>query len=120
MLAWFRAKRNFVLLNLYPYNNGHVMVAPHRHVKSLEFLSDAELLDCMRLVNKTKCAIDKHLKPHGYNIGVNVGRVGGAGFAGHVHIHIVPRWIGDTNFMPVLADTKIVSASLDGMYKTLT
>lgn len=114
-----RSEHSFSMLNLYPYNNGHVMVAPYRHVKSLEKLSDAELLDCMKLVNMTKTMIDKKLKPHGYNIGVNIGRVGGAGFAGHVHIHIVPRWAGDTNFMPVVANTKIVSESLDAMHELL-
>ena len=114
-----RSKHSFSMLNLYPYNNGHVMVAPYRHVKSLEELKDAEMADVMRLVNRTKVALDKKLKPHGYNIGLNVGRTGGAGFAGHVHIHIVPRWEGDTNFMPVTAGTKIVSESLDAMYKLL-
>ena len=114
-----RGSHSFSILNLYPYNNGHVMVAPYRHVKTLEGLSDAELLDCMKLVNKTKILIDKKLKPHGYNIGANIGKVGGAGFAGHVHIHIVPRWAGDTNFMPIVANTKVVSESLDAMYKLL-
>ena len=107
------------MLNIYPYNNGHVMVAPRRHVKSLELLSEPELLDLMKLVNSTKLELDKKLKPDGYNIGMNIGKVGGAGFAGHVHVHIVPRWIGDTNFMPITADTKIVSESLDAMYKLL-
>lgn len=107
------------MLNLYPYNNGHVMVAPYRHVKDLGALREAELLDLMKLVNKVKRRIDKRLKPHGYNIGINIGKIGGAGFAGHVHIHVVPRWTGDTNFMPLVADTKIVSESLDAMQKIL-
>jgi len=114
-----RSRYSFSMLNLYPYNNGHVMVAPYRHVKSLEGLKDAEMADLMRLVNRTKTALDKKLKPHGYNIGLNIGRIGGAGFARHVHIHIVPRWESDTNFMPVIAGTKIVSESLDAMYKLL-
>jgi ATP adenylyltransferase len=114
-----RSRYSFSMLNLYPYNNGHVMIAPYRHVKSLEELKDAQTADVMRLVNRTKVALDKKLKPHGYNIGLNIGRAGGAGFAGHVHIHIVPRWEGDTNFMPVTAGTKIVSESLDAMYKLL-
>ena len=108
------------MLNLFPYNNGHVMVAPYRHVKSLELLSGEELLDLMNLVNKTKIILDKKIKPHGYNIGLNIGKIGGAGFAGHIHIHIVPRWAGDTNFMPLIADSKVVSESLDAMYKLLT
>ena len=110
-----RSKHSFSMLNLYPYNNGHVMVAPYRHVKSLELLSDAEIADLIRLVNKMKLRIDKTLKPDGYNIGMNLGKTGGAGFAGHIHIHIVPRWTGDTNFMPVLSGTKVVSESLDAM-----
>jgi len=107
------------MLNLYPYNNGHVMVSPYRHVKSLELLSESELLDLMSLVNSTKVLLDKKLKPHGYNIGLNIGKIAGAGFAGHVHIHIVPRWTGDTNFMPLIAGTKIISESLDAMYGLL-
>lgn len=114
-----RSLHSFSILNLFPYNNGHVMVAPYRHVKSLEYLTDAELVDLMKLVNKTKAALDKKLKPHGYNIGMNIGRVGGAGFAGHVHIHVVPRWSGDTNFMPITANTKVVSESLEAMEKLL-
>jgi ATP adenylyltransferase len=93
------------------------MVAPKRHVKSIEHLSQDELCDLMSLVVKTKKILDKKLKPHGYNIGFNVGKAGGAGFAGHMHIHVVPRWEGDMNFMPVIADTKVVPDSLDAMYK---
>ena len=114
-----RFRHSFSMLNLYPYNNGHVMVAPYRHVKGLEHLSEAELTDLMRLVNKTKLTLDKKLKPNGYNIGINIGKVSGAGFAGHVHIHVVPRWIGDTNFMPLISNTKVVSESLDAMFKLL-
>jgi len=114
-----RSKYSFAMLNLYPYNNGHVMVAPYRHVKSPEALSDAELLDMLKLLNKIKSLIDKRLKPHGYNIGMNLGKIGGAGFAGHVHIHIVPRWTGDTNFMPIVANTKVVSESLEAIYRLL-
>ncbi len=110
---------SFSMLNLFPYNNGHVMAAPYRHVKSLELLTEAELTDLMQLVNKTKTDIDKKLKPHGYNIGMNIGKVGGAGFAGHVHMHIVPRWAGDTNFMPVTGNTKVMSESLNVMHKLL-
>ena len=114
-----RAKHSFSMLNLYPYNNGHVMVAPYRHVRSLELLTDGELLDLMALINRTKVLLDKKFRPHGYNIGLNLGKIAGAGFAGHVHIHIVPRWTGDTNFMPVISGTKIVSESLEAVYKLL-
>jgi len=107
------------MLNMYPYNNGHVMVAPKRHKPSLEVLSLPELTDLMLLLNKTTKLLSKVIKPHGYNIGVNIGKVSGAGFPGHVHIHIVPRWEGDTNFMPVLTDVKVISESLRSLYERL-
>jgi ATP adenylyltransferase len=112
-----RTKHSFSILNIYPYNNGHVMVAPKRHVRSLEYLKPEELNDLMALVVKTKKTLDKKLKPHGYNIGLNIGKVAGAGFAGHVHIHVVPRWTGDTNFMPAACKAKVISESLYVMYK---
>jgi len=115
-----RSTHSFSILNRYPYNNGHIMVAPFRHVKSPELLKQGELLDLMQLVNRTKRLLDKALKPDGYNIGANLGKVGGAGFEGHFHIHIVPRWNGDTNFMPVLGGTKVVSESLETLYDTLS
>ncbi len=114
-----RSGHSFSMLNLYPYNNGHVMVAPYRHVSSLELLSEEELADLIRLVNAAKREIDRKMKPHGYNIGWNLGKVAGAGFSGHVHVHIVPRWTGDTNFIPVIGNTKVVSESLDAMYALL-
>lgn len=114
-----KSKHTFALLNTYPYNNGHVMVAPYRHAASLELLFGSETADLMKLINKVKVRLDRKLSPQGYNIGLNVGRAAGAGFAGHVHVHIVPRWVGDTNFMPMTADTKVVSESLDAMYKLL-
>jgi ATP adenylyltransferase len=113
------SKHSFAMLNLYPYNNGHVMVAPYRHLKSPELLSAAELADMMRLVNRIKVRMDRRLKPHGYNIGMNIGKTAGAGFAGHIHIHIVPRWTGDTNFMPAACGTKVISESLDAMLDLL-
>ncbi len=114
-----RSKYSFSMLNLYPYNNGHIMVAPFRHVKGLEDLSGEELSDLMKLVVKTKRVLDSKLKPYGYNIGMNIGKVAGAGFDRHLHIHIVPRWSGDTNFMPILADSKVVSESLETLYRLL-
>jgi ATP adenylyltransferase len=107
------------MLNIYPYNNGHVMVAPFRHVRDLDKLKADELSDLMETVVRVKSLLDRKLKPHGYNIGINIGHVAGAGFAGHIHVHIVPRWKGDTNFMPVVADFKIVSESLKAMYRAL-
>lgn len=107
------------MLNLYPYNNGHLMVAPKRHKSALGDLRVEELTDLMLLLNQTTELIGKALKPDGYNIGINMGKVAGAGYPGHLHIHIVPRWAGDTNFMPVIANTKIISESLDALYKRL-
>ena len=114
-----RSAHSFSMLNLYPYNNGHAMVAPFRHVRDLEGLSDEELIDLVRMVKRTKAVLDKKLKPEGYNIGVNMGKVSGAGFDGHIHVHIVPRWLGDTNFMPIIANSKIVSDSLNALYGLL-
>lgn len=112
-----RSKYSFSILNKYPYNNGHLMVAPYKHVKFLDLLSDEELLDLMKLVSRTKIKLEKVLRPHGFNIGINAGRVAGAGIPGHVHIHIVPRWNGDTNFMPVTGMAKVISESLGDLYK---
>lgn len=114
-----RSLYSFSILNLYPYNNGHVMVAPFRHVKNLEDLSDEELMDLLKMLKRAKILLNRKLKPQGYNIGMNIGKVSGAGFTGHLHIHIVPRWTGDTNFMPITANSKIVSDSLDRLYKLL-
>jgi ATP adenylyltransferase len=114
-----RTKHAVALLNLYPYNNGHAMVAPVRHVRSLESLSDAALVDIMKLVVKTQKKLAAILKPEGFNIGINAGRVAGAGIVHHIHIHIVPRWCGDTNFMTTTAGTKVISESLDALYQQL-
>lgn len=110
-----KTKYSVSMLNIYPYNNGHIMVFPKRHVKDIEKLTKDEYIDLMELVISSKVLLDKVLKPHGYNIGINVGEVGGAGFKNHLHFHVVPRWTGDTNFMPILAGTKIVSESLKDM-----
>jgi ATP adenylyltransferase len=117
--VYLRLRSAFGILNLYPYNNGHVMIAPSKHVKSLADLSDNELCDIMACAKKTTAAIDKILKPEGYNIGINMGRAAGAGIDNHLHIHIVPRWNGDTNFMPVLTGTKVISQSLSDLYGRL-
>lgn len=107
------------MLNLYPYNNGHLLVAPLRHTGEIAELSDAEMLDLMKTVVKSRKLLDTVLKPHGYNIGINISETAGAGIPDHIHIHLVPRWKGDTNFMPVAAGTKIISQSLDELYKQL-
>ncbi len=114
-----RGKSVFSILNLYPYNNGHAMIAPYRHVASPELLNAAEWSDLFLQMTRTKAVLDKILKPHGYNMGINVGHVAGAGFDQHVHFHIVPRWNGDTNFMPVVAQEKVISESLDSLRESL-
>ena len=114
-----RGERAFVLLNRFPYNPGHLMVAPYRHVPSLEDLTPEEALELWELTVKSMRALRKAFSPHGFNVGVNVGRVAGAGFEGHVHVHVVPRWNGDTNFMPVVANTKVISESLERVYEEL-
>jgi ATP adenylyltransferase len=99
-------------MNRFPYNNGHVMIAPVRHVGQIEQLDDPELLCINNLIARVIKALDHAMKPQGYNIGVNQGRVAGAGVVDHIHFHLVPRWQGDTNFMPVLSETKVVSEAL--------
>ena len=118
-LTVFRGPHAFVILNLYPYNNGHLLVAPYRHVADIEKLTDAESLELMRLTGKAKLALDRAMKPHGYNVGVNLGRAAGAGLPGHVHLHVVPRWNGDTNFMPLLGDTKVLPLTLAESWEML-
>lgn len=117
-IVW-RSRHCFVILNAFPYNNGHVMIVPNRHLKSLEDLGEEELLDINKVLIKIKSLIKKVLKPGGFNIGMNIGKVAKAGVDSHLHTHLVPRWLGDVNYMPVLADTKVVSQSLQELYKNL-
>jgi ATP adenylyltransferase len=114
-----RGERCFSMLNAYPYNNGHLMIAPYEHVPSLEDLDDETAFELMTLTRRSLAAIRSSYEPDGFNLGVNVGRIAGAGFAEHVHQHVVPRWAGDTNFMPVIASTGVLPESLDDSYKTL-
>jgi len=114
-----KTRHSIAMLNIFPYNNGHMMVAPLRHIRKLSQLKDAEIIDLFKALNRVNKLLDKVLKPDGYNIGINISRVAGAGIPGHLHLHIVPRWKGDTNFMPVLNNTKIISQSLDELYKRL-
>ena len=111
LVVW-RPPQAIVLLNKYPYNPGHVMVAPHAHVGGLEDLDDTQTADFMRALKRTITVLKKTLKPEGFNIGANIGRVAGAGMPDHVHVHVVPRWNGDTNFMPVLGEVKVVNEHL--------
>lgn len=114
-----RGKFSFSMLNIYPYNNGHVMVAPYEHTRDLNKLSQDQILDLLNNLKQTQYVLDKILKPRGYNMGINIGREAGAGFPGHIHIHLVPRWEGDTNFMPVITQTKVLSQSLGELYKKI-
>ena len=114
-----RENKAFVVMNTFPYNNGHLMVAPLRHVGDIEKLDKEELNDMGELVKKSVKVLKKTLNPQGFNLGMNLGRIAGAGVEGHLHIHIVPRWSGDTNFMPIIAGTKIMSQALDEAYKML-
>ena len=114
-----RGPHAFIILNAYPYSNGHLMVVPYRHTASLDDYSDDEMLDVMRLTRLSIRLLQKTFSPNGFNLGVNMGRVAGAGIADHLHWHIVPRWNGDTNFMPVLADVRVIPESLDVVYQRL-
>ncbi len=107
-----RRKHCFVIMNLYPYNAGHILVVPNRHVGQLHLLSDEELTNLMHTIREGEQALQSVFAPHGMNVGANLGREAGAGLPDHLHFHLVPRWNGDTNFMPVLADIKVVSESL--------
>jgi len=107
-----RDRSCFALLNKYPYNGGHLMVVPYKEVPDLNGLTDEELADLWKLVSRCTNALTAVLKPDGFNIGINLGKVAGAGIAEHLHIHVVPRWNGDTNFMPVIANTGVLPEAL--------
>lgn len=114
-----RGKRSFVILNIYPYNTGHLMVAPYRHVGELEALEPDEGIEGFALLRAGVEALKAAFGPHGFNIGMNLGRVAGAGVPDHLHFHVVPRWGGDTNFMPILGGTKVLPEMLDETYAKL-
>ncbi len=118
-LLLLRGERAFIVLNLYPYSNGHLMVAPYEHTGELEALDGETLKEMMLLVARAIRAMRRMMKPQGFNVGANLGRVAGAGVDDHVHIHIVPRWGGDTNFMPVLAETRMIPELLPQTYAGL-
>lgn len=114
-----RGTHCFSILNRYPYNCGHLMIAPYAHKGDLSELDEPEVLELHALAVEMKSLLDRTLKPHGHNLGINLGRVAGAGVPGHLHLHVVPRWNGDTNFMPVLARTKVLPLSLHDLYDQL-
>jgi len=118
-LVVYRGDRIIVVLNKYPYNPGHLLIAPIRHVPSIEDLNDKELFELAKTIRLSKLVLDEVYKPNGYNIGINLGKAAGAGLEGHLHVHIVPRWIGDTNFIVVLSNTKVIVEALNQSYRKL-
>ena len=114
-----RGERAFVILNKFPYTNGHLMVAPFEHVATLPQLDAETVAELMALTQRAMKTLEERYSPHGYNVGFNQGRVAGAGVEHHIHMHVVPRWGGDTNFMPVLADTRVMPQSLEQSYAAL-
>ena len=114
-----RGERCFVILNLFPYTNGHLMVAPYDHVGSLAELDSDTTAEMMALAQRAIRVLEDAYAPHGYNVGFNQGRVAGAGVEHHIHMHVVPRWGGDTNFMPVIGDTRVMPQSLEDSYQAL-
>jgi len=111
-LVLWRTDKSIVILNRFPYNNGHLLIAPARHIPDLSEAGDDENLEMINLIRESQKALSLAIKPHGFNIGMNFGRCAGAGLPGHLHIHVVPRWDGDTNFMHVCSDTDVISQSL--------
>ena len=114
-----RGERCFVILNKYPYTNGHLMIAPFAHVATIQELDGPTIDELMALAQHAITILEDEYSPHGYNLGFNQGRVAGAGVEHHIHMHVVPRWGGDTNFMPVLGDTRVMNQTLEDSYRTL-
>ncbi len=114
-----RGRLCFVILNIFPYTNGHLMIAPYAHLAALPDLDTDTTAEMMALAQRAMTVLDEQYSPHGYNAGLNQGRVAGAGYEGHIHLHVVPRWAGDTNYMPVLADTRVMPQSLEESYAAL-
>ncbi len=114
-----RGERSFVILNLYPYTNGHLMVTPYEHIARLQDIEPETTAEMMALAQTAMARLEQVYEPHGFNVGLNQGRVAGAGVEHHIHLHIVPRWGGDTNFMPVIADTKVMPQTLQQSYEAL-
>ena len=114
-LILLRGKTSFVIMNYFPYNNGHIMVCPYNHVEETGSLSKKSLTEIMELADKSMKIFRNTIKAQGFNFGANIGVSGGAGIADHIHFHVVPRWVGDTNFMPVFSHTKVM---VDGLLET--
>jgi ATP adenylyltransferase len=115
----FRGKHSFVIMNLYPYNNGHLLVVPYRHVPDMNALSVDELADLMKTTQFSLNALKQDMNPEGFNVGINIGKVAGAGLPEHMHIQIVPRWSGDTSYLTVFDETRVMPELLEGTYERL-
>ena len=118
LIAW-RASKSVVMLNRFPYNNGHLLIAPNAHKGQLHELDADEIIEMQQILARLVGVLGELMKPDGFNIGLNLGKAAGAGLPGHLHWHLVPRWNGDTNFMPVLSDTRVIVQSLDQLYLVL-
>jgi ATP adenylyltransferase len=118
-LILHRGERNFVLLNLYPYSSGHLMVAPYQHVGTLEEAEEETALELMALTRRAQRHLRECYRPHGFNLGMNIGASAGAGVAGHIHMHVLPRWTGDANFMTTVAETRVIPEDLETAWEKL-
>ena len=118
-LILYRSGRGFVMMNLYPYNNGHLLVVPRRHVYSINDLADEELLDLMKMVQHSLACLREVFLPEGFNVGFNIGKVAGAGIEEHLHFHIIPRWVGDTHFMAILSEVRVIPEHVLSSYDRL-
>ncbi len=118
-LVLIRGEESFIIMNRFPYSNGHLMIAPYRHIGEIAELTTNEIIELFFLLNKGMSVIKKTMRPQAFNIGMNLGRIAGAGIEDHIHIHVVPRWSGDTNFMPILCETKVISEALICTYEKL-
>ncbi|MBI4650291.1 HIT domain-containing protein [Candidatus Desantisbacteria bacterium] len=114
-----KGKKNFVIMNLYPYNTGHVMIVPYKHTNDILNLDEDEITELMKLTQKCIEVLKSILKPHGFNIGMNIGKSAGAGFADHIHLHIVPRWQGDESFLTIVGKSKVISVDVKKIFKKL-
>jgi ATP adenylyltransferase len=114
-----RGNYSFVIMNRFPYNSGHLMIAPYRHIGLIERCNGEEIGEIFKFLQKSVAVLKKTMKPDGFNIGINLGSVAGAGVPGHLHIHVIPRWLGDTNFMPIVSKTKIINEGLQSTYNKL-
>lgn len=118
-LILYRSSHNFVIMNRYPYNNGHIMVVPYFHTPSLDGLTDEALLDFMKVTQYSIRSLKKAFMPEGFNIGINIGKAAGAGMEEHIHLHMVPRWAGDTSFMTVLGELRVIPEHIMDTYDKL-